>query len=224
MHPKQMKKLAQNLADGIAGRMRGPKPVRWVEGRIIRFFLEQMVERIGRLERVQPTEPLSPRAGAGLNLYLGGPLRNQLLGENERAFPDRVTFIFGHTHKPFETVLTPKGFGGRSVEVYNTGGWVVDTLEPRPLQGGAAILLDEELNAVSLRLYNQTADGTATPVKLSVANPSAAGENPFYRRLSSLVDAEKPPWTNLSTAASQLVKERHQEMETIIGSVTQTMG
>ena len=219
---KAMKKLAGNLADGISGRLRGPKAVRWAESKAIRFGLEKLVERIGRLERVEPKDALSSRARTGLELYLKGPLRNQLLGECNHTLPDQVTFIFGHTHKPFETLLSPDGYG-RAVEVYNTGGWVVDTLDPRPLQGGSAILLDEELNTVALRFYNQTLDGSVSRVELKVADSTTAGENALYQRLNSLLDTEKQPWVNLCSAAAQIVKERHADMATIVDQVANTM-
>src|SRR5205807_8784895 len=59
-----------------------------------------------------------------------------------------------------ELALKPAGYH-RPLWIYNTGGWVVDSLKPAPLQGGAVILIDEALNVASLRVYNQAADASS---------------------------------------------------------------
>ncbi len=53
--------------------------------------------------------------------------------------------------------------------VYNTGGWVVETVDPAPVHGGAAVLLNENLDVVSLRMYNE-ADGPVTIRSRSTMN------------------------------------------------------
>ena len=75
------------------------------------------------------------------------------------TMPEEVTLVFGHTHKPFQKDM--KDFTGypRWVNVYNTGGWVVETVFPEPVHGAAVVLVDEELNATSLRMYNVTSIG-----------------------------------------------------------------
>ena len=42
-----------------------------------------------------------------------------------------TTFVFGHTHKPFSKYTTFTGYPGW-VDVYNTGGWVVESVKPAP--------------------------------------------------------------------------------------------
>jgi hypothetical protein len=41
------------------------------------------------------------------------------------------------------------------LSVYNSGGWVVDTADTEPAHGGAIVLADEELNVVSVRMFNE---------------------------------------------------------------------
>jgi hypothetical protein len=216
-----MQRLATNLAHGLSRRLRGPAPVRWVEERFLHLFLSRAVRRISGLERVQPRDPLSAKARAGLQLYLEGPLRNQF-GHEVDTLPEDLTFVFGHTHKPFETGLSPAGYPG-SIKVFNTGGWVVDTLDPVPVQGASAILLDEDLNAVALRFYNQTPDGSATPVRVLKGGGDHGQANPLYDRLSAMVDADRQPWKSFSEAAAALVRERHADMATIVGRVADSM-
>ena len=206
---KAMNQLAANLASGLAAKRRSPGPARWVEARVLRLVLQSLVERVAAQERRDPTVALSPRAEKGLALYLEGPLRSQILGEApDNCPPEEVTFVFGHTHKPFVTQRSPSGYG-RRVDVYNTGGWVVDTPRPAPMQGAAAILLDEDLNAASLRLFNQSGDGRPTRAHVQHAGVS---DNPFSARLAGTVDPDAQPWSGFSSTVAEAVNERRQRL------------
>ena len=85
---------------------------------------------------------------------MGGPLWEQIQIERKRDTPDDVTLVFAHTHKPFQEDNNFKGYP-QSVHVYNSGGWIVDTVEREPLHGGVIILIDEELNTTSVRMYKE---------------------------------------------------------------------
>jgi len=209
-----LQRLTSNLAKGISSRLRGPDAWRWVEDKVIALALGRVVGRVGRLERNQPSAALSERARAGLLTYLEGPLRNQLLAE-QKVLADQVTFVFGHTHKPFETQLAPIGYPGR-VDVVNTGGWVVDSPRVAPFQGGAAVLIDEDLNVASLRMYNQSANRSSYRVKLHAVGDGDA--NPLYQRLSALVRPDEGPWKAFSSAAVTLVDQRHGALDVLLRS------
>ena len=68
--------------------------------------------------------------------------------------PDELVFVFGHTHKPFERIMSSAA-SREPVEVLNTGGWVVDSVEDDSVQGASVVLLDERLEAVSVRCYQE---------------------------------------------------------------------
>lgn len=92
-----------------------------------------MLARVTVLERNNPAgdptaTPLSAAGISGLQHYLEFPLLNQLEEENSGTVPGNVIFVFGHTHKPYEGSMYCPRLGG-PVDVYNSGGWVVDTLE-----------------------------------------------------------------------------------------------
>lgn len=215
MHSQEkMGELAHNLAMGLAARSKRPAPVKWLEGQVLDLVLRQVVKRFGRLERSAPGAP-SAKVLAGLRGYLGVPLLNQLHAEFDgREMPKDVTFVFGHTHKPFQMALDQPEYA-RPVSVYNTGGWVVDSPKTAPLQGGAAILVDEDLNAASLRVYNQAEDPSAYRVGLSRIDGPA--DNPLYDRLNAMIDPARHPWKGLSEEAAQLVRERHEELAAFLG-------
>lgn len=94
--------------------------------------------------------------------YLGTPLAREL--QNELAgMPRELSFIFGHTHKPFQDELLVDGYDV-PVGIFNTGGWVLDEPTLMPVQGCAAMLVSDELEVASLRLFNDPTDGAMVPV------------------------------------------------------------
>ena len=99
-----------------------------------------------------------------LGWYLGQPIAAEM--RKELGFiPREVNFIFGHTHKPFQDELKVEGFD-LPVGVFNTGGWVLDEPTLMPVQGCAAMLVSDELEVASLRLFNDPTDGTMAPVRV----------------------------------------------------------
>jgi hypothetical protein len=99
------------------------------------------------------------------------------------------------------------------VSVYNSGGWVVDSVTRQPVQGGAAILVDEDLNVASLRLYNQAADPAAYAVRVETSSHPGAEPNPFCERIRSLVDPSSDPWKTLSRTVADRVPAYAQNLQ-----------
>jgi hypothetical protein len=203
--------MAQNLA-GFAIRKVKPaflrRPLQW----IVSKFTRRLLKRVKRLEREQTGggKQLTDDARKGLREYIEGPLAVQLKGDRDGKLPTDFAFVFGHTHKPFEEVAAWGYTGGRA-EIYNTGGWVVDTLEPEARQGAAAILLDENLAVASLRLYNQHLSEPEYRVEVR-----AAREGEFVTRLRGVVDPAAGPWAELSTVVAKAVPQRCQALGFII--------
>jgi len=110
--------------------------------------------------------------------------------------PAEVTFIFGHTHKPFEEVFPFAGYRS-GVKIFNNGGWVVDSMDPAPLKGAAIILVDEDLNTASVRMYNEAKIDTQPP---SPPRVSEVIDNPLVRRLQPVFSSAAPPWDALTMA------------------------
>jgi hypothetical protein len=79
--------------------------------------------------------------------------------------PHELSFIFGHTHKPFQDELLVDGYKV-PVGIFNTGGWVLDEPTLMPVQGCAAMLVSDELEVASLRLFNDPTDGEMAPVRV----------------------------------------------------------
>ncbi len=208
---RQVKVLVQNLVDGLIARFGKPLWPRWLQAKILGPIADLALGELAKMEKKvegSPELPLSADGREGLQTYLEQPLRAQILLEHDETMPDYMTFVFGHTHKPFQQDMHFAGYP-EPTSVYNSGGWVVETTAPEPQHGGAVILVDEYLDAVSLRLYNESRDAAQYAVSVAASNHGAG--SPFFARVKSLVDPSKDPWKSLSqrVAAAVPVYERN---------------
>lgn len=211
---KAMDRLVLTLATAISQKAPGGPARRWLTRKVMRDLFGHLAKRAGRLERHHPTEPLSANAQKGLAAYLEGPLLSQISGELE-SIP-KTTLVFGHTHKPFEATRQPAGYNG-AVHLANTGGWVVDTVETNPLQGAAAVVVDENLDVASLRLYDQHDDAGDYAVRVA---PVTGTDSALFGHLSKSVTPDEGCWHELSRAVADAVPERHAALQTIIDRST----
>lgn len=172
--------VGKSLADGV--------------GEIVTSFVTKAFER-------NNPETLLGDDAAGLKRFLAGPLAGQITAEYPGLVPSEVAVVFGHTHKPFQAAMPLDGFLAPQVAAWNSGGWVVDSPAPQPLFGGAVILMDDDLNLASLRMYNE---GTGKGVSLQGIDGQP---NPLTDRLAPLVNAGAWPWKDFSAAASVAVQQ-----------------
>jgi hypothetical protein len=148
---------------------------------------------------------LSEDAESGLRQFMEKFLLKQIQTDNDGLVPGEVTFVFGHTHKPFEEVRSYAGYGN-GVKVFNDGGWVVDSMVPAPVKGAAVILVDEDLNTASVRLYNEADDDTQRPAAPSV---SEVIDNPLVQRLKSVLAKSAASWEALTEGVfAQIPRQR----------------
>jgi hypothetical protein len=118
-----------------------------------------------------------------------------------------VTFVFGHTHKPFQSRIVAPGFT-KPPAIYNTGGWDLDMPMFGTRLGAAAVFIDDDLNVASLRLCDvPDEDGPAAGapsrgVRVETADGTLSG-NPLAQRLQSAVTEVQPAWSSFSLAADQ---------------------
>jgi len=141
---------------------------------------------------------LSEKNIEGLKKYMEGPLLNQVRSELSGVSP-RYTFIFGHTHKPFNRCEKYQGFNG-NVSLINTGGWVVETIKPSKVHGASAALLDEELNPVYLHFY------TEKDIKVRVENASVKGAEELFKHVEAQVKSSNG-WKAFSTIVATEITE-----------------
>lgn len=215
---KATRRLIRKLAISVPKRFGHPWWVWWVESPIILLVLTFLVSRFRRLERGAPDWPLSEDSRNRLDQYIGRYVLSQLKRECRGGLPDHLTFVFGHTHKPFEEVMHVPAIEA-PVHVYNMGGWVVDTIHTAPHQGGSIVVIDEDGYAASIRMYNQSADPSRYRVRVVRAASEAGEPNPVYDRLLELVDPEQPPWADFSKNVAEAVEERRRNLKEVIRRV-----
>ena len=215
---KATRRLIRKLAISVPKRFGHPWWIWWIESPIILLVLTFLVYRFRRLERGAPDWPLSEDSRNRLDQYIGRYVLSQLKRECRGGLPDHLTFVFGHTHKPFEEVMHVPAIEA-PVHVYNMGGWVVDTIHTAPYQGGSIVVIDEDGYAASIRMYNQSADPSGYRVRVVRAASQAGEPNPVYYRLLELVDPEQSPWSDFSKKMAEAVEERRRNLKEIIRRV-----
>lgn len=185
-------------------------------GRHFGWLLAALVRSMttSRLERNSPDAELSDR-GRGLTLYLEKPLREQLRIEmtdlKNVSVPDDITFVFGHTHKPFQKNMSFDFFGKRHIHVYNSGGWVVDRIIPDRLYGGAVVLFDENFDSVSLRMYNEA----QRKCDYQVSAQTEVGSE-FARKIIASTKFDQDPWKSFSEEVAKTVASHMKRLENTI--------
>lgn len=232
---KEFKKLLSNMVDGIAKKYDLPG---WdfLTAKAIKGLLDLAVDKISKAERAETSRLLSHDAEKGLWTYMNGPLQGQVLNEimkrkdmplqgqilnelrkkkNIKEMFTNVTFVFGHTHKPFEEDMNFKEYQNWT-NVYNTGGWVVETEKPEPLHGGAVVLIDEALNATSIRMYNESDHLDKYSVSVKEAIHPGDNNNPFHAYIQSLINPNQQPWKDFSDAVARAVSVRAQNLKSRI--------
>jgi UDP-2,3-diacylglucosamine pyrophosphatase LpxH len=167
-YPMNLIAFVDDLAARIAETTDIPfVPGEWMERKVLGAVFRYAAEKLAG-DRCKP-KSVSDEMSEGLHEYLFEYGYRQLEGELG-AVPDEMTFVFGHTHKPFEsTVEDPRG---RLVRVYNAGGWTVDSADPTPNHGAAMVLVDEHLDAVSVRLWEDAATEPSLEVRTAHSDPA----------------------------------------------------
>jgi hypothetical protein len=92
----------------------------------------------------------------------------------------------------------------------------LDTSEPA---GWAVVLLDENLNAASLR-YPRSQEGKAGTIYVAQATGASASPNPLHKRLLGLVDATQSPWSDFVTELDSSVAIHLENLKAKIGKST----
>jgi hypothetical protein len=201
--PQDVDAFVANLVSALLARGKGPSWLHPAESWVLNAIFRREANHAARSERGTPLVTLTDAGKAGLREYLDGPVRLQLREEWGEIPPD-VTFVYGHTHKPFTDRWAVAGFPS-AVGIANTGGWVVDTATPAPVQGGVAVLVSDELETASLQFYRQ---GTG-PVPVQFLPPPGGMPSAWQAELAARVDPAAEPWATLSRQAAELVDQRH---------------
>ncbi|HEY3878787.1 MAG TPA: metallophosphoesterase [Trebonia sp.] len=203
--PQDIDAFVSNLISALLAKGKGHSWLHPAESVVLNAIFRREANHVARSERGTPSVTLTAAGQAGLREYLEGPVRQQLLHEWGEV-PEDVTFVYGHTHKPFTGRLSLNGYpGGAGVRIANTGGWVVDTAGPAPVQGGVAVLVNDDLETASLQFYRQDSG----PVPVQFLPPPGGPASAWQSELESLVDPAAELWSTLAREAADLAAQRH---------------
>ncbi len=211
--PQQLGALFRNLAGNMAGHvLPGWKWGSSVKIALLAGLFRAVLGSVAKREVHETGAVLSADAEAGLSRYLEDFLLSALRQENEGTVPPELTFIFGHTHKPFEALRRFENYA-EEIQILNSGGWVVDTLQPDPLHGAAIIVIDAELNAASIRLYNESDNGQAGVVEII----SAVDSNHLVEQLKNRLNLQESCWQTIPGEALVAIGQHRQNLQFKVG-------
>jgi len=158
--------------------------------------INSLIEKALKLEKTETgAEPLSEKAREGLDKYMMGPLANQQ--RNERFIAPEVSFVFGHTHKPFVDIKNFSGYT-KPVALYNTGGWIVETVQRNTQHGGSIVLVDEALTVVSLDIFREDETRKGSMIGVQEILRDGAMETEFCRHIKGTVELDRKFWDDFS--------------------------
>ena len=202
------RRWAEKLADALGGAlpMSGNRKVRDVLGLLSEVGMDTTLGRFRDTERYAEVDALTPGGREGLAWYLGGPGRGQIDAEL-KELPQDLAFVFGHTHKPFEARLAAPGLPA-PVRVYNTGGWTLNGPRLDNAEGAAMVLIDDDLNTASVRLFNTPRNGKVVPAHVEMLSNGSAGEQHFLEDIRDWLDGSEREWSNLAEIVCSAYERR----------------
>ncbi|TGL63761.1 metallophosphoesterase [Leptospira sarikeiensis] len=201
---KAVKRLAANVSSYTLRNLNIFYPLKKLFYYALTSVLTKIVVKVGQAERGMSDAVLSEEVVHNMNSYLEQTLPQQWDAEtkkSKRAFPSDYTFIFGHTHKPFAVESQDLGLKISDKQIFNTGGWVVDTIQPMKSHGGSVIFIDEDANVASFRAY------TEGEIKPSFIVPDGKS-NPLFETLVQKVDLENRKFNALSKSIEEEIRLR----------------
>ncbi len=174
----------------------------WPVAKLFGWFVRRLATQ--RLERGASDQELSDD-GKGVRGYISTAVFRQLEDELKAALSDDIVFVFGHTHKPFQKEMIVDFPDPRPMRLYNSGGWVVDRTKPGSLYGGAVILINDELDVASLRMYTEHEHKSDYRVEVQAVGRDCT--TPFFQQIRAKVDsaADRSPWKDFSDSVAEAV-------------------
>ncbi len=208
----QVERIIDTFAKSIAMKKKNCI-IRWLEYKVLKEVMQLTIVKQASKEKDQEGI-LTSDCLSGLKRYMEVYIRNQLEFELNSNIPSDITFLFGHTHKPFLQFMDFIGFNGK-VKVINSGGWVVDTTDTMPFHGGSILLVDENLDTVSLNMYKE---GKYKPGFEVSTSDNDWDKNELYKCLEENLDFNKEPWSGFERMVEIEVNLRHEYLKEIIKS------
>ena len=173
---------------------------------VVRGLVDLTAGRAAESQRDGYRTVMGPGELADLRWYLNGPVAAQLSSDG-LPLPRELAFVFGHTHKPFQDQIAIPPYK-LPVSVYNIGGWVLDAPTMMACQGAAIVLIDDDVNIASVRLFNDPINGEMARVRVEGVGGFRDSENPLLADAIRAVAATDVQWAAFSEAALAAIRQR----------------
>lgn len=174
---------------------------------LVGALIELTLTRNAQGQRNNFLDVLPPDDLKNLRAFIGGPALydlQQALRPDPAAHPALpdfdLSFVYGHTHKPFQQELVIEGLN-QPVAVYNTGGWVLDQPTMTFTQGASAVFISNDLDVAALRLFNDPVASQMAPVRVEGLQNFRDRHNPLLGALQAAVAATEADWAAFSGCA-----------------------
>ncbi len=217
-YPQRVDSYSAELAARVAPAIRMPfLPFAAVRRMVLRIVFRRLAKGLSG-ERARMAEVCSLESMRGIEQYLFGPSFRQLEDELG-AVPGDLTFLFGHTHKPFDKNMQRPD--GGQVRVVNSGGWTVDTARATEMFGASIVFIGEDLETVPLRVFSDTPVGGARAVTLE---EGAAGSLASWIQARLSADGAQESWRALATSIEQATQQRREHHRARFGGADAESG
>ncbi len=213
-YPQRVASYSADLAARMAPAIRMPfLPFIAARRMVLRIVFRRLAKGLSG-ERSRMAEVCSSEAMRGIEEYLFGPSFRQLheeLGE----VPGDLTFLFGHTHKPFDKMMSSPD--GGQVRVVNSGGWTIDTAVASEMFGASIVFIGDDLEVVPLRVFNDAPGGG--PQALTLTGSGGGEPGRFAKWLDERIRADgASSWQTLIASVEKATRQRREHHRSRYGS------
>jgi hypothetical protein len=214
--PKKEEELIDRLASSIADACDRlpwiglvPDNLRKSVAELALTQLSGIIDTLGSRAAAVGVPPLSDGQKTGLIEYLDRYVMRQVRREMGDDMPRDISFVFGHTHSPFEFVGLPLNEYSRPVRLYNTGGWNHEKAVREESIGASLVLLSEDLEMAAIRMYDERpyAELAASGVRVAEAREEE-GRSAFAAELEQRIAADPAPWRSFVHIVNRTLDER----------------
>jgi len=199
---KEVDELSQNLADNVNFPY---LPFHFLEKMLSKTLLNKIGKQV-RSERYRGGTTCSDETMQSLLSYLSLYCK-EILEDHGWTKEKDTTLVWSHTHKPFEKTTVTEKLG--HLKVFNTGGWTLPTA-PIPTIGGAILLINENNEVQSLRIFNDGENGGE--MHFSVCDTTGTVSTAFGEQIMHCLYEESnqlsPVWNNLKTLLQEEIRTR----------------
>jgi hypothetical protein len=212
LHSDGGKLLLSTRLAVVLGRRARTRLGRRIRQKMLRPLMIHLLNRVHATD-IRHRFETKTEATAGVSAYLGGPVARALaadLGASGERPPRALTFVYGHTHRPFASRLAVPGLR-EPARIYNSGGWVVDGGEPRPATGGGIVVIDGSFDAALIRVATQTRAPHTTHAWVEHADGPDTRGSQVMELARGIVDRRNGPWADAAEAFSNAILRRRAE-------------